>query len=136
MRRLITVSLAFLILNAVYLAAFPSPTIFYMANVLLHLGVGLVLMVAAIPLALRYPRESGAFVLAGIPALYLAVRGNTLPHQWILIVHIAFSLGFVAMLATRFTRVRVPLMVAAGLVLAAAIVAAVAVGTWWQLRAK
>src|SRR5690348_2276065 len=98
MRRSLTLLLGFLILNGAYLAAFPTPTVFYMANVLLHLGVGIVLMAAAVVLARRYPRECGAFLLAGVPALYLAVGGNTLQHRWILMLHIALSLAAVVLI--------------------------------------
>ena len=64
-----------LVANSAYIAAFPQASVFYMANVLLHLALGLGLMVAAVFAARRYPRESGAFLLSGLPALYLAVRG-------------------------------------------------------------
>jgi len=95
MRRLILPALALLIVNSGYLAAFPSATVFYMANVVLHLGLGLALMAAAVVLARRYPRECGLFLAAGLPALFLAVRGNTFDHRWILWIHIALALGAV-----------------------------------------
>src|SRR4051812_41153631 len=104
MRRLSTIALAFLLINSAYLAAFPTPTVFYMANVVLHLGVGLALMILALPLARRYPRESGAFLAAGVPALFIAVRGNTIPHQWILWLHIVLAVLAVALIVWRSGR--------------------------------
>ncbi len=101
MRRTLSYLLGFLILNAAYLAAFPRPTVFYMANVLLHLGVGLALMAAAAVLARRYPRECGAFLAAGVPALYLAVGGNTLQHRWILMLHIVLAVVAVVLIGWR-----------------------------------
>ncbi|HTS28076.1 MAG TPA: tetratricopeptide repeat protein [Bryobacteraceae bacterium] len=120
MRRFTTVALAFLLVNSAYLAAFPRPTIFYMANVLLHLGVGLVLLALTIPLARRYPREAGAFLAAGLPALFLAVRGNTLPNRWILWLHIWLAILAVVLIALRAARLRTPLLAAAAAVLFAA----------------
>ena len=46
-----------LLVNTAYLAAFASPTIFYMGNVLLHLGLGLAL---AVGLRLGAGPEPGA----------------------------------------------------------------------------
>ncbi|MBZ5622356.1 MAG: tetratricopeptide repeat protein [Acidobacteriia bacterium] len=120
MRRIPTFALALLILNSIYLAAFPRPTIFYMANVVLHLVIGLGLMALAVPLARRYPRECGMFLAAGVPALFLAVRGNTLPHQWILWLHIALAVTAVAMIAWRSGRFRTPLLLASIIVVVAA----------------
>src|SRR5436305_9714500 len=81
--------LALLIVNSGYLAAFAHASIFYEANVLLHLGLGLALAAAAIRWIRRYPEPCGAFLLSAIPATYLAIRGNTSPHRWVLWLHIA-----------------------------------------------
>ena len=48
-----SVPLLVLIVNSAYLAAFAQPSIFYMGNVLLHLGLGLALMVLAVLWARR-----------------------------------------------------------------------------------
>ena len=80
---------------------FAQASIFYEANVLLHLGLGLALAVLAIRWAPRYPRECGAFVAAAIPAVYLAVAGNTLQHRWALWLHIALALAAVALIGWR-----------------------------------
>ena len=73
--------LVLLIVNGAYLAAFADASIFYEANVLLHLGLGLALVAAAIKWVPRYPRECGAFLCCAIPTAYLAIGGNTLPHR-------------------------------------------------------
>src|SRR5450759_3523354 len=83
-KRIAGVGLGVLLLNSGYLAAFAQPSIFYMGNVLLHLGLGLGLMVFAALWARRHPVECGAFLLSGLPALYLVVRGNTMDHRWAL----------------------------------------------------
>ena len=94
-------SLALLIVNGAYLAAFADASIFYEANVLLHLGLGLVLAAVAIRWARRYPRECGAFLCCAIPAAYLAVRGDTLQHQWALWLHVALAVVAVVLIAAR-----------------------------------
>ncbi len=94
-------SLALLIVNAAYLAAFAQASLFYEANVLLHLGLGLALAVAAVRYAPRYPRECGAFLFCALPAVYLAARGNTLQHRWALWLHIALAVAAVALIAAR-----------------------------------
>ena len=73
-----TYSLELLIVNGAYLAAFAHASIFYEANVLLHLGLGLVLAAVAVRWVRQYPRECGAFLCCAIPAVYLAIGGNTL----------------------------------------------------------
>src|ERR1035441_11125713 len=80
-KRIAGIGLGVLVVNSGYLVAFAKPSIFYMGNVLLHLGLGLALMVFALLWARRYPWECGAFLLAGLPALYLAVRGNTMRSE-------------------------------------------------------
>src|SRR3982750_2900352 len=100
-KRAIGIGLGVLILNSGYIAAFADPTIFYMANVVLHLGLGLLLMLAALVWLKRRPVESGAFLLCGIPALYLAVAGNTLQHRPALWVHIGLAVLAVAIIGAR-----------------------------------
>ena len=104
MRRNSSILLAFLIVNSGYLVAFPSATVFFMANVVLHLAAGVALMMAALFLFRRYPRESGAFIAAGLPALFLALRGNTLDHRWILWLHILLAAAAVAAIVVRAGR--------------------------------
>jgi Tfp pilus assembly protein PilF len=119
-------ALALLLVNSAYIAAFPSATIFYVGNVILHLALGLVVMVAAGVAIRRYPREGGVFLAAGLPALYLVIRGNTLDHRWILWLHIVLAVAAVALLVPR-TRRAAPAIVA----LLALVVAGVA---WRNLQ--
>ncbi len=100
-REITASALALLILNSAYLAAFASATIFYEANVLLHLGLGLALAAVAVAWWRRYPRECGAFIVAAIPAVYLAVAGNTLQHRWVLWLHIALAILAVVLILVR-----------------------------------
>ncbi len=58
MRRVVMPALALLIVNSGYLVAFPRASVFYMANVLLHLALGLALMAVAAGFVKRYPRPS------------------------------------------------------------------------------
>ncbi|MBZ5580810.1 MAG: tetratricopeptide repeat protein [Acidobacteriia bacterium] len=98
-----------LIVNSAYIWAFPQASILYMGNVVLHLALGLALMALAVRLVRRYPRESGAFLLAGLPALYLVIRGNTLDHRWVLWLHIVLALIAAALILWRWgARFRLP----------------------------
>ncbi|MCU1232621.1 MAG: Tetratricopeptide 2 repeat protein [Candidatus Solibacter sp.] len=94
-------SLAFLIVNGAYLAAFAHASIFYEVNVLLHLGMGIALAAAAVRWAPRYPRECGLFLCCAAPAVFLAIRGNTLQHRWALWLHIALAVAAVVVIALR-----------------------------------
>jgi Flp pilus assembly protein TadD len=108
-----------LLLNTAYLAAFPSPTLFYMGNAVLHLALGLALTVAVVLLWRRGARTGGVAgatgagdaddAPAGLPAaaagtaalwllllaaaagVGLAVAGNTTPNRWLLWTHIVAS---------------------------------------------
>ncbi len=87
-----------LLVNTAYVWAFASPTIFYMANVLLHVMLGLALAVAAAALLRRAWRDvspalSGAFILSAILGVYLTFAGATRDHRWALWAHIAAGLA-------------------------------------------
>ena len=94
----------FLLVNSGYIAAYPAATLFYMGNVVAHLAVGLLLMAAALWAMKRYPRESGVFLAAGAPALFLAIRGNTLDHRGILWLHVSLGVAAAILVALRFRR--------------------------------
>jgi len=99
-----TTALAILIVNSAYLAAFPQPTIFYMANVVLHLVLGIGVMIAALVLLRRFGWPSAILLVAGLPAIYLAIRGNTLDHRTILWLHIALAVVAVIAIGLRSGR--------------------------------
>jgi|SRR5215467_3477648 len=93
MNRRLAIALGFafilLLLNSAYVAGFSTPSIFYMANVLLHLCLGLALAIGLIVLLLREPvfrrGISGAamwFAAALGFALYLVASRNTSDHRW------------------------------------------------------
>ncbi|MBL8216529.1 MAG: hypothetical protein JNK87_37770, partial [Bryobacterales bacterium] len=88
--------LLFLIVNAAYLVAAPSATIFYAVQVLAHLAAGILL----IGLLLKN-RSLAAYILlaSSLPALYLAKQGNTRDHKPWLYAHIALASAGVAALA-------------------------------------
>ena len=93
-----------LLVNTAYIAAFASPTVFYMGNVLLHLVLGVALTVALLFLLRQFPAAAGFFLAASALGIFLAIRGNTLDHRWALIAHIvaaAIGLAVVAPFALR-----------------------------------
>ena len=95
-----------LLLNTGYLSAFATPSIFYMANVLLHLVLGVTLAVAFAWLLKREPdlrrpliAPAVFFAMALAFALWLVSVGNLREHRWILNAHIVSSvLGVIALL--------------------------------------
>ena len=80
-----------LLINTAYIAAFASPTIFYMGNVVLHLALGVVLAIMLLWLMRRMPVAGAFFLIAALAGIFLAVRGNTTPHRWVLQAHIAVA---------------------------------------------
>ncbi len=92
--------LILLLLNSAYLLAFPSATIPYIANILIHIGLGFVL----IPFAAILMWKNRAALLPGIPfalaagiGLYLMVHGNLRADHPVLMAHI-----FAAVIAVAF----------------------------------
>ncbi len=84
------------LLNTAYLAAFADPTIFYMANVLAHLGLGLA------GAAVWWSAFRGAGLLAraallasALAGVWLMRFGNTIPNRPVLLGHIAAGVVFV-----------------------------------------
>src|SRR6476469_5086078 len=87
-----------LLINTAYIAAFNSPTIFYMGNVLLHFVLGVLLTAALLFLLRQFPVAAGFFLAAAALGVFLAVRGNTVDHRWALIAHIvAAAIGLAAL---------------------------------------
>ncbi|MEW5975619.1 MAG: tetratricopeptide repeat protein [Acidobacteriota bacterium] len=93
---------AFLILlvNTAYIWPTAEPTLFYIANVVLHMVLGLVLTALAIWWLMRRSSSlppSGRwglllFVASALPAMVLMKIGALAPYRWILHVHILLAL--------------------------------------------
>ncbi len=94
------------LLNAAYVAALPSPTVFYIANVLLHLVLGAALVVL---LARHYLRNLTFLPLAAAALLgaYLIFAGATTDHRVVLFAHIALAVIGLGILLPRW---RVPIL--------------------------
>ena len=90
--------LLILLINTAYIAAFASPTIFYMGNVVLHLALGTVLAVALLWFIRRMPFAGALFLIAAGFGIYLAIAGNTTPHRRILEIHIVVAAASLAAL--------------------------------------
>ncbi len=98
--------LVVLLVNTAYIWAFAFPTIFYMTNVMFHLGLGLSIVIATLILFKRYEvlRRGAGFAVAcllvsTLLALYLVWAGNHLPNRWILLAHIGTAfLGLAALI--------------------------------------
>src|SRR4029453_9937886 len=99
---------AALILNSLYLAAFATPSLFYMTNVAVHVLGGLAMIVVALLWVRRRLRSFSAVakmavrLLAAGAALGIAltVTGATPRYRWLLVAHIAVvSTGTVLALA-------------------------------------
>jgi Flp pilus assembly protein TadD len=88
-----------LLINTAYVWAFASPTVFYMTNVLFHLGLGTVLFFVLLWLIRRDPglrngllTSVGLFAIAFLLGVFLTVKGNVAEQRWALIAHVAASL--------------------------------------------
>jgi tetratricopeptide (TPR) repeat protein len=104
-RRFTAVGFLLLLLNTGYLWAFASATVFYMANVLLHLALGVTLSAGFVWLLRRDASlrqgaapAAGLFLLALLAGVYLVRFGNTLDHRWVLWVHIGAAVSGTLML--------------------------------------
>jgi Flp pilus assembly protein TadD len=89
------------IFNAAYTAALPSPTVFYIANVILHLALG---AATVIWLGYTWRRSSkiAPLIVAGVLGTYLIFAGATTDHRWALWAHIGFSIAGLAILLPRW----------------------------------
>ena len=105
LKQAVTVLFGLLLLNSAYLAAFATPSVFYMVNVLLHVTAGAVAVLAFAFLA-RNDHRWGALLLlaAGVAGTWLAVVGNTLDQRTVLYTHIALSVVAVLLVGQFFRR--------------------------------
>src|SRR6516164_7245601 len=107
LRKWVAIGFLVLLLNTAYVWAFAFPTIFYMTNVLMHLGLGVALSVVLFWLLGRDERlRSGVlaiasfFLLAFLIGVYLAAAGNIRSHRVALWAHIVAALVGVLALFT------------------------------------
>lgn len=102
-KQIATVLFALLLLNSAYLAAFATPSLFYMGSVLAHI-VGGIVVVALFAWAVYREHRAAAWTLgaAALIGIYLAWRGNTLDQKAVLWVHIALAVAGVLMLGRKF----------------------------------
>jgi len=102
-------------MNAAYVAALPSPTIFYVANVIMHIVLG----AAAAGWLIWKSRKSGQMLpllVASLIGFYLAVVGTTRDHYNILWIHIVFGvLGLMLLLPRARAAILAIALIAAGL---------------------
>jgi hypothetical protein len=98
---------AVLLVNSAYLAAFADPSLFYFANVVLHVTLGIGIAVVAVrylfvhrPAMTRLVRLAAAVLAFGaVAGFVLMISGATRPYRWILYTHIALSAAGVTLLA-------------------------------------
>ena len=85
-----------LLINSAYLFSFGEPTLFYIFNVLLHVGLGIVLI---LPFSIYVYKQFGQISTLGrigvigiavgiVSGGYLMVVGAITPYRWLLIAHI------------------------------------------------
>ena len=118
-----------LVVNSGYLSAFAEASLFYAANVLLHVVLGVFLLLLAIPLAKRllageltpllWWTVAAALAATALTGLALVVLGNLRPMRPLLLAHIAVSIGAALLVVIVIYR-RVPTVIVLGAILFAA----------------
>jgi len=105
MKQIAAVLFLLLLVNAAYLQAFDTPSVFYMANVLLHIVAGAG-VVALFVWTIRRENRMGALLLtaAALLGAYLAYTGNTFDQRLVLWAHIAVALVACLTLGRRYQR--------------------------------
>src|SRR5262245_40691878 len=94
-----------LLVNTAYLAAFASPTVFYMSNVLVHLVLGVLLSALFFLLLARRPDlrrgmlpAAALFLVSLLAGLWLAWAGNVLQTRGVFWAHVVSAALGVAVL--------------------------------------
>ncbi len=100
-----------LIVNSAYTAAYGSPTLFYVANALLHPFLGLVVAALFAAFIFRH-REilsgvtgklaAGLLAISGGFGVFLIFGGMTHPHTWELFVHVGCAIAGLFFLVLKF----------------------------------
>ena len=106
MRKISLSAFLILLLNSAYLFSFGEPTLFYIFNVLLHVGLGIVLILPFSIYVYKYLARSSqadnqkerisilgqtgaiGIIVGVITGGYLMIVGATTPYRWLLIAHI------------------------------------------------
>ena len=96
MRKIFLSALLILLINSAYLFSFGEPTLFYIFNVLFHVGLGIALVLPFSIYAYKQFRRISTLGRIGIIGIavgiisggYLMVVGATTPYRWLLITHI------------------------------------------------
>src|SRR5258708_5861452 len=102
--KLLIIGAVVIALNSAYLASFADPTLAYVLNVLLHVGVGFLF----VTLLVWFHASGGRWgalalaVLTGGLGLYLAIFAATRDHRWVLWGHIASGVLLLLLLAATF----------------------------------
>jgi tetratricopeptide (TPR) repeat protein len=96
-----TALLALLIANSAYLAALPAANLFYVANMFLHLALGLAVCAFLIWKS-RTSSKSLPLLAATLIGAYLIYAGATTDHYKILWAHIALAIVGLALLKPRW----------------------------------
>ena len=86
--RIIAIAFGVLLLNSGWIWAFPGPNVFYVANVVMHLVVGLALLGVVWRVNLSSPARY-VLLLCGALGLVLAYIGALKQHHWIIVAHAA-----------------------------------------------
>ena len=138
--RVVAAGFLLLLLNTGWVWAFPEAGVFYLANVLLHIGLGAGLLAAlwvskaqAVKAFRSHARGATATLsVAGALGIVLCYIGATRPHLWVVVVH--GSLGFLgAALVWGYARGRLPRFSRA-LGVAFLVALALPSSRWLQLR--
>ena len=96
MRKISLAAFLILLINSAYLFSFGEPTLFYISNVLLHVGLGIILI---LPFSIYVYKQFGwvstlgqigmiGIIVGIISGGYLMIVGATTPYRWLLITHI------------------------------------------------
>ena len=99
---MIPLLLTLLLANSAYLAALPAANLFYIANIPLHLVLGLIVCATLIWQSRRTPKIL-PLAAAALIGLYLIPAGATTDHYKILWAHIALAVAGLALLKPRWT---------------------------------
>ncbi len=138
MPRAITYFVSLLLLNAAYLHSFDSPSVFYVLNVLLHAGGGLILTLAVAkvirdrfrewPIETRLAAVAG--LIAGVSGMVLIYSGTSRPYLSLLRLHIVLSCLAVTLFLLHLVRSHGP-WIPVAMVFATALATPAAV-SWWR----